>query len=154
MSTLIFSDFSKTLTAPASKTTWSLFKESELFPKEYSIKRDLLFAKYHEFENIGNHEMVYEWFRKHLDLLNEYDGFSKIPNTVSVSLDRGYIFPREGLEEFIAFTKNSNVVLRIVSSGISEFIQYFLALYGANLSVGFPEKRSSGIYANDLLKHD
>ena len=146
MPTLILSDFSKTLTAPTSKTTWSLFKESGLFPKDYAAKRDGLFETYRPFELEGDNEMVSEWFCKHLDLLVENGAPSKIADVVHSSLDNGYLLPREGLEEFLAHIKRSGATLRIVSSGISELIQKFLALHGAKLPIGFPEKTSSGIH--------
>ena len=73
MKTLIISDFSKTFTAPTSKTTWSLFKESGLFPEEYSKRRDELFEVYRPYEIAGDNAKVREWFQKHLELLAEYD---------------------------------------------------------------------------------
>lgn len=154
MPTLILSDFSKTLTAPTSKTTWSLFKESGLFPADYAAKRDELFETYRPFELVGDNAMVSEWFGKHLDLLSEYGASGKMAGVVHSSLDNETLLPREGLEEFLAYVKDSGTTLRIVSSGISELIQKFLALHGAKLSIGFPEKTSSGIYANDLVLHD
>ncbi len=72
MPTLILADFSKTLTAPTSKTTWSLFKESGLFPADYAAKRDEFFETYRPLELEGDNAMVSEWFGKHLDLLVEY----------------------------------------------------------------------------------
>ena len=154
MPTLILTDFSKTLTAPTAKTTWSLFKESGLFPAEYATERDRLFEEYRPFEIEGDNAMVSEWFGKHLDLLVKWGAASKMADVVYASLDNELLVPREGLEEFFAHAKRSDATVRIVSSGVSELIQRFLAVHGAKLSIGFPEKTSSGIYANDLLEHD
>lgn len=154
MPTLILSDFSKTLTAPTAKTTWSLFKESGLFPADYAAKRDELFETYRPFEFEGDNAMVAEWFGKHLDLLVENGAVLKMTDVVHASLDSEYLLPREGLGEFVDYLKRTDTPLRVVSSGISELIQKFLALHGAKLPIGFPEKTSSGIYANDLLEHD
>lgn len=85
MKTLLISDFSKTLTLPTSKTTWSLFKESGLFPEEYQEKRDELFEEYRPFEIEGNNEKVREWFSKHLELLGSYDAISKMPDVIEIS---------------------------------------------------------------------
>ncbi len=154
MPTLVISDFSKTLTAPTSKTTWSLFRESGLFPEAYSAERDRLFEEYRPFELAGDNEKVREWFGKHLDLLGEYDAASKLPDTVLESIETERLLPREGLEEFVEYARGDGVIVRIVSSGISELVQRFLSLHGLKLSVGFKNRSSSGIYANDLLPHD
>lgn len=154
MSTLILTDFSKTLTAPTAKTTWSLFKESGLFSKDYAAKRDELYEEYRPFELEGDNEMVSEWFAKHLDLLVENGAVSRMADVVNFSLDEEHLVPRAGLGEFIDYVKHKDVVVRIVSSGVSELIQRFLAIHGAKFPIGFPEKTSHGIYASDLLEHD
>jgi hypothetical protein len=150
---LLLSDFSKTLTAPTSKTTWSLCRESGLFPESYSAERDRLFEEYRPFELAGDNDKVREWFGKHLDLMNEYGVVSKLPDTIVRSIETEYLLPREGLEEFVEHVKAQDIVVRIVSSGISELVQRFLSPHGLKLPIGFKEQ-SSGICANDLLMHD
>ena len=132
MKTLVISDFSKTLTVPTSKTTWSLFKESGLFPEEYSKKRDALFEEYRPYEIAGDNEKVREWFQKHLELLAEYDAVSKIPEVIRISQEKGFLFPREGIGEFRSWYKKTGSELRIVSSGITELIGEFMGALRAN----------------------
>ena len=126
MKTLIISDFSKTFTAPTSKTTWSLFKESGLFPEEYSKRRDELFEVYRPYEIAGDNAKVREWFQKHLELLAEYDAVSKIPEVIRISGEKGYLLPREGMEEFRTWCQKNLVELQFVSSGITELIEAFI----------------------------
>lgn len=154
MSTLILTDFSKTLTAPTAKTTWSLFNESGLFPKDYAAKRDQLFEEYRPFEIEGDDEMVGEWFEKHLDLLMEHGVLQRMTDVVHFALDEDLLVPRKGFGEFFDHVKHHGVVVRIVSSGVSELIQRFLATHGVKYPIGFPNKDSNGIFANDLVEHD
>ena len=116
MPTLILTDFSKTLTAPAAKTTWSLFKESGLFPQDYAAKRDELFETYRPFEIEGDDEMVGEWFEKHLDLLAEYGAMQRMTDVVHFALDEDLLVPRKGFGEFFDYAKHKGLVIRIVSS--------------------------------------
>lgn len=154
MSTLILTDFSKTLTAPTAKTTWSLFKESGLFPKDYAAKRDELFETYRPFELEGDNEMVGEWFGKHLDLLAEYGAMQRMTDVVHFALDEDLLVPRQGFGEFFDHVRQKGIVVRVVSSGISELIQRFLATHGVKYPIGFPDKDSCGIFGNDILEHD
>ncbi|MFB0964336.1 MAG: hypothetical protein QMC36_01315 [Patescibacteria group bacterium] len=116
MPTLILTDFSKTLTAPTAKTTWSLFKESGLFPKEYVAKRDALYDEYRPFELEGDDEMVGEWFEKHLDLLAEYGAMQRMTDVVHFGLDEDLLVPRKGFGEFFDYAKQKGLVVRVVTS--------------------------------------
>lgn len=72
MSTVVFSDFSKTFTTPTCPTTWSVFAKSGILGENYTADRDNLFEKNHHFELQGNIPETQRWFHEHAELFVKY----------------------------------------------------------------------------------
>lgn len=70
----VVTDFDRTITNGASKTSWSILAGSDLVPKDYVVDRQKLYDKYRpiEIDETMNFEtrskLVSEWYRKHIEL--------------------------------------------------------------------------------------
>lgn len=126
----VVTDFDRTITNGASKTSWSILAGSDLVPKDYVVDRQKLYDKYRpiEIDETMNFEtrskLVSEWYKKHIELFVKYkvseDLFEKAASDLRI------MEFREGARQFLTFLYKKGIPLIIISAGIGNFIECFL----------------------------
>lgn len=126
MSTAVIADFSKTLTASETPSSWSAFEKSGILGIEYANARNRLYDEYHHFELEGNMEKTAEWFLEHARIFPEYELSMEIMKQLVG--DDVYYAPRSGVSEFVRTLQDRKIPLFIVSSGFAEMIRMWFAM--------------------------
>ena len=126
----VVTDFDRTITNGASKTSWSILSESDLVPKSYAQERQELYDYYRPIEIDESLDftmrsaLVSEWYRKHIDLFVKYKLSEEV--FIKAGSDLRVMQFRDGAKDFLAFLHDNNIPLIIISAGIGNFIECFL----------------------------
>lgn len=131
MKTLIISDFSKTFTDALCPTTYSVFAKSGLLGTEYTAARDALFSERYHFEIERNAAETQRWFFDHVQLFVNYGLTQDLIDQIVA--DDNYFKPREGVSEFLAYIRENHIPLKIVTSGVTNFVEAFFRVRGYGL---------------------
>lgn len=131
MKTLIISDFSKTFTDASCPTSYSVFAKSGLLGAEYTANRDALFDERHHFELEKNKEETQRWFFDHVQLFVNYGLTQELIDKIIA--DDTYFKPRAGVSEFLAYIRENHIPLKIVTSGVTNFVEAFFRVRGYGL---------------------
>ena len=131
MKTLVISDFSKTFTTDDMPTIYSVFAKSGLLGPEYTAARDALYAERHHYELEGNKQETQRWFHDHVELFADYHLTQALIDRIVA--DDSYFLPRAGVAEFLAYARGNDIPVRIVTSGIADFVEAFFRMRGYSL---------------------
>ena len=132
----VVADFDRTITNGSSKTSWSILSNSDLVPKSYVSERQALYDYYRPIEVSDTLDYSYklqmmkEWFQKHIELFVKYKISKQVFEDAATNL-RIMEF-RPYAREFIEFLHKNSVPLIIISAGIGNFIESFLAHNNCN----------------------
>ncbi len=139
----VLADFDRTLTKAFIKgkerfsSMISQLRDGRYLTEDYAPRAHTLFDEYHPIEidpNITIEEKkakMYEWWKKHFDLLIE-SGLDKetINTAVNNMIAENTLIFREGVEEFLIFLKENNIPLVIMSSSVGDLIIEFMKQKG------------------------
>ena len=108
----VVTDFDRTITNGASKTSWSILSESDLVPKSYAQERQELYDYYRPIEIDESLDftmrsaLVSEWYRKHIDLFVKYKLSEEV--FIKAGSDLRVMQFRDGAKDFLAFLHDNN----------------------------------------------
>lgn len=123
MKTLILSDFSKTFTTSTMPTTWSVFVKTGMLGEEYVAERNRLYETNIVYEHAGEVEKTQNWFHDHAELFAKY-GLTADQIIQIVQNDECFK-PRDGIAAFLKYARDNKIPVKIVTSGVVEFVQAF-----------------------------
>jgi cytosolic 5'-nucleotidase 3 len=129
----VLADFDRTLTKAhdgSAKVGSAIaqIRNNNYLSEEYTKKAFELFDKYHPIEIDSKLTMqeklpaMEEWWSKHLELIVA-SGMKK--EIILDIVNKNYLPPRDGFEEFINFLNKQNIPILILSSGLGDIIEEF-----------------------------
>ena len=142
----ILSDFDRSFTkcivlGKKSSTSWAQFRNLDLFDEDYLKRSSEMFEHYRPIEisidisKEEKQEKMKEWWEKHLELLVEKKLSREIINEV---VERGGITLRDGAKNVFEFSKEKDVPLIFISSGLGDIVENVLKKEGVfyeNISI-------------------
>lgn len=126
----IVSDFDRTITSSSSKTTWGIFSDKNILPKEYVFERNSLYNYYRPIELASEIDetvklvAMEDWFSKHFELFRKYKLNKR--QIADVFSDECIMILRKDFINFFNYLTENKIKLKILSAGIGDFVVEFL----------------------------